>query len=476
MNNLKRLLCLLLAVLMLVGLAACGEPDTSDTTKNTAASGENVDGTTDGTEDSGDTAAYDFGGKTIKVAIWYEPEIPTLGDSDSEDAWYYSLKDAAEEFNCEIEWIVDTQEAHFSNFIQKSLNGEVYADIMMCHSWNYVSLIDQGLILPTTEYVSGAEDAEYWNQTTYVLNGENWGINPAEQNYIPAYYLLVNTKLLSSLGLENPQTLARNGEWDWETFRQYCAAATDPSKEQYGVGCFMLAHLLKTGNNFDYAVTDEDGVYHNAFTYEGTKDQGMEVLEMIQKMALEDKSILGTWTDGTEAMNETLNAFKDGKLLFAYYPSPSTLKNSGFEDYSVVTIPLGPSGTELVDTVEAFSFWCLPTYSNFSAEERAAFWMEAKRIWDPDGGDGYYEETQDSRLEEVLDKDYINREDVQFLLDMGADMQYLPAASLDVGSLIADDIFGAVIRGDKTPAAAIEATDGQLQALIDATYNNEDGT
>ena len=100
-------------------------------------------------------------GKTVKVAVWYEPEIPNLGDSDSEDAWYYSLKHAAEEYNCKVEWIVDTQDAHFSNFIQKSLAGEVYADIMMCHSWNYVSLIQQGLILPTTEYVKNASDASF---------------------------------------------------------------------------------------------------------------------------------------------------------------------------------------------------------------------------------------------------------------------------------------------------------------------------
>lgn len=455
MKNFKRFLCLLMATLMLLCAAGCGGTDTPDTQPGTQGSDK-----------------IDFGGKTLKIAVWYEPEIPALGNSDSGDAWYYSLKHAAEEYNCKIEWIVDTQEAHFSNFIQKSLSGEVYADIMMCHSWNYVSLIQQGLILPTTEYVANAEDADHWNQTTFMLNGENWGINPVDQNYTPAYYFLVNTKLLNSLNLENPQKLAREGKWDWDTFRQYCAAATDPSKEQYGVGCFMLAHMLKITNDFDYAVADENGVYHNAFTYEPTKAKGMEVLEMIQKMALEDKSILGSWTDGAEALNETLNAFKDGKLLFAYYPTPSSLKKSGFTDYSVVTLPMGPSGTALTDTAEAFAFWCLPTYSNFSAEERAAFWMEAKRIWDPGDEEGYYEESQESRLEEILDESYINREDVQFLLDMGKNIQFLPASVVNWGSLIADDIFGAVIRGDSTPSAVIEKTAGEVQARIDATYNN----
>ncbi len=460
MKTMKRLLCLLLAALMLLFVTGC------DTTQ------ADPSGSTSGNTE-GEGTKYDFGGKTIKIAVWYEPEIPNLGDSDSEDAWYYSLKHAAEEFNCEIEWIVDTQEAHFSNFIQKSLGGEVYADIMMCHSWNYVSLIKQGLILPTTQYINNAEDADRWNQTTYVLNGENWGINPVDQNRTPNYYFLVNTKMLDALGLENPQTLAREGKWDWETFRAYCAAATDPSKEQYGVGCFMLANMLKVSNDFDYAVQDENGVYHNAFTYEATNGKAMEILEMVQKMALEDKSIYGEWTDGVEAMNDTLNAFKDGKLLFAYYPTPASLKNSGFTDYSVVTLPLGPSGTKLTDATEAFAFWCLPKESNFTAEERAAFWMEAKRIWDPTDEEGYYEETRESRLEEILDESYVNRTDVEFLLDMGKNIEFLPAVSLEMGALVADEIFGAVIRGTSTPVAVIQSTNGSLQAIIDATYNSD---
>ncbi|MBE6975429.1 MAG: extracellular solute-binding protein [Ruminococcaceae bacterium] len=464
MKMMKRLLCIALAVLMVLAITACTPENPNPTT------GNDDPKPTDGSTSNG---KYDFGGKTLKIAIWYEPEIPTLGNTDGEDAWYYSLRDAAEEFNCEIEWIVDTQEAHFSNFIQKSLNGEVYADIMMCHSWNYVSLIQQGLILPTTEYIANSEDPERWESGLYNLNGENWGLMPANNYYMPTYYYLVNTKLLNSLGLENPQELARRGEWTWEAFRDYCLAATDPAKEQYGVACFMLANNMKTSNDFDFAVRGEDGLYYNGFTYEGTKDKGMEILEMIETMALEDKSVLGDWTDGQEAMNAALNAFKDGKVLFAFYPTPSTLKNSGFEDYSVVTVPQGPSSTGLCDTVEAFAFWSLPTYSEFSAEARAAFWMEAKRTWDPDGGDGYYEDDPDDVIEELLDESYINRSDVEFMLEMGAKTTFKPANLVSWGSIIADGIFGEVIRGNSTPAAVVESTAGEVQSLIDATYNKD---
>ena len=466
MKKLRRLLCLVLSVLMLLSLVACGDdPSPQDTSGQ-----QGGDGTGPTTTNPN---GIDFGGKTIKIAVWYEPEIPSLGDSDGEDAWYYSLKNACEAFNCEIEWIVDTQDAHFSNFVQKSLAGEVYADIMMCHSWNYVSLISQGLLQPTTEYIANAKDAEYWNQDTYVLGGENWGIMPVNTNYTPYYYFLINTKVLNSLELEHPQELARRGEWTWERFREYCIAATDPSQERYGVGCFMLAHMLKTSNNFDYAVKGEDGKYYNAFTYPDTKSRAMEVLEMVQTMALDDKSILGDWTDGGEAMSQTTNAFKDGKLLFAFVPTPSSLKNSGFEDYSVVTLPQGPSSTGLCDTMEAFTFWCLPTYSNFAPEDLAAFWMEAKRTWDPSDEDGYYVADRDEAIEHLLDESYINRADVEFLLDMGATMTCGPAVNVRWGSLIADNIFGEVIRGNSTPAAVIESTAGEIQALLDATYNND---
>ncbi len=469
MKLIKKVLCLMLAVLMLLSVTACSGDTGASSTPAATQSGNNG-----GSSGTSGNAKYDFGGKTLKVAVWYEPEKPSLGDSDAGDAWYYSLKNACEEYNCEVEWIVDTYENHLSNFIQKSLAGEVYADIFMSHSWCYVSLIDQGLILPTTEYIANAEDAEYWEQGLYQLKGENWGLNPRNTNYTPTYYLLINTKVLNSLGLEHPQELVKRGEWTWDKFREYCVAATDPSIERHGVACFSLDMMLKSANGFDFAVEDENGVYQNGFTYEKTAAQGMEILDMIQKMGQQDKSIRGTWTAGQEAFDDAVNAFKDGKVLFAFYPNPETLKKSGFEDYSVVTVPVGPSAEGLTETVDAFAFWSLPKESNFPADARAAFWMEAKRTWDPSDEEGYYEASEDDVLNELWDTKWITEADAQFMLDMGKGVSFKPGINVSWGTLITDEIFGAVIRGEITPAAAIEQKAGQMQALIDATYNRED--
>ena len=67
----------------------------------------------------------------------------------------------------------------------------------------------------------------------------------------------------------------------------------------------------------------------------------------------------------------------------------------------------------------------------------------------------------------------INRSDVEFMFEMGETMTATPAINVRWGSLIADDLFGAIIRGDTTPAAVIEELDGEIQSIIDATYNNK---
>jgi hypothetical protein len=45
---------------------------------------------------------------------------------------------------------------------------------------------------------------------------------------------------------------------------------------------------------------------------------------------------------------------------------------------------------------------------------------------------------------------------------------------MSVGSVIADDMYGKVIRGESTPAAVVDATDNVIQAKIDSTFNTSE--
>lgn len=416
----------------------------------------------------------DFDGKTLKVAVWYEPEKPTLGQSDSGDAWYYSLEQAMKNFNCKVEWIVNPQETHFSKFVQSSLSGEVYADIFMCHSWNWVSLIKQELICPTDAYIDAASDKDMWTKDMYTYNNQCWALQPAQQNKTPTNVFFYNTKIISDLGLESPQELALRGDWTWEKFREYCAAATDPAIERYGAACFMLPDLLMTSNGFRTVMYDEAvKKYVNGYTYDATKQAGLGILEYIQTLAQVDKTVLGTWPAGQEALEEGEDAFLDGKALFICGRNAASMKRMGMTDFAPVTPPIGPDGETVEEYVAAFAFWSLPTNSTFSAEDRAAFWMDAKRTWDPSKGDAYYADDIDEIKEEMLASSYNSMKDVEFMLEMGKKIRVLPdlTGSMSIGSVIADDMYGKVIRGESTPAAVIAATDNVIQAKIDATFN-----
>ena len=416
----------------------------------------------------------DLGGKTVKIAVWYEPEKPTLGKSDSEDAWYYSLQQAEKKFNCKVQWIINPQETHFTKFVQASLSGEVYADILMCHSWNWVSLIKQKLICSTDQYIDSASDKSHWEKQLYTYNGKCWAIQPATANLTPTQIFFYNTKIIKELGLESPQSLALNGKWTWDKFRQYCKAATNAKLGRYGVACFQLPEMLMSTNGFQtVAFNKKDGKYYNGYTYSETKDAGMNILELIQTMSQVDNSVDGSWPDGQDALDSGENDFLDGKVLFVYGRNAASMKKEGMTDFAPVTAPLGPNGQYVTEYLQAFAFWSLPTNSSFSADDRAAFWMDAKRTWDKSKGNAYYDDTSSAAVSELADS-YLNKSDAEFLLKMGQKMVRLPdlAGSMSVGTVIADDMYGKVIRGESTPAAVVAATDNVLQAKIDSTFNS----
>ena len=74
-NLFARALCVGLAASMLLATAGCGNPSSSGSEASKTSS-------------KTDNTSMNLGGKTMKVAVWYEPEKPSLGESDSGDAWY----------------------------------------------------------------------------------------------------------------------------------------------------------------------------------------------------------------------------------------------------------------------------------------------------------------------------------------------------------------------------------------------------
>ena len=424
---------------------------------------------------NGDTSV-DFGGKTLTIASWSDSE-PKLGKSDSEDAAYYALQQAMEKFNVKVNWVTTTQENHFSEFQAKSLAGLVYADIVMSHSWNHISLINKGLQTPLDEYFEAMSDEEksHWDMDLCKFGDHYYGLIPKSQVVLPTASLFYNRTRLKELKLDEPQELARQGKWNWSKFREYCLAATDTANQKYGLSMYGMYFVLGGGNNVKTVVFDEtDGRYYNGFTHGNEATKNMQCLEFLTNMS-KDKIVYGDWIQGYEAMDDAENAFLDGQTLFTYAQNGSRFKKLGMTDFGVVTAPIADFNTDksLYNLMESFVYWMIPSKTNFPVSDIVAFWTYAQRTWDKNRGKAYYEFDVDDYKEEQLDLNYTNIKDIEFLLEMSEKVIVKPSwdLSCSLGDLIANGIYGEVIGGNSTPAAAVAAKDNEIQAKIDEALN-----
>ena len=521
MKKVSRLLSLLFAMLLLLCcVTACGDSasdsdsSTTTTTTVTTASSVNGDGgnsnesTTSNTEDTTTTTESTAGltvnltttgtrvtttrttgttkvnsstkipstldGETIVISTWSTAAIPTKDGTDGGNAAYYAFEWAKKAYNVEVEWKVVPEDTYFTEFIAANLSGEPYSDICMTHSLTYLSWISDGLIIPLDEYMAD-KDSKYWNKTTYTLNGKLYAMTRENTSgvEVPQNYFLYNPKMIKQLGLEDPQKLALEGKWTWEKFREYCKAATDPSSGTYGVTAFNLNQLMYT-NNIEEIVY-ENGKYVNGYTHGKTGTNMLELLTFLQKMAVEDNSILGNELGGVTAMNDAFNAFMDGKALFTFAQSTAWLKKQNYKDYAPVTFPIGPAneGMYYNNVLEGFSCWSIPTNARYDYQDLVNFYCDAACTWDKSRGDAYFVGDIEDEIDAYYIKNWAKRSDAEFMYEIGKHVDTRIGWNVFVnnGGIEVFKIYQPVLQNNSTPKNVLDATDGEIQTAINAVFN-----
>ena len=526
MKKAIRLLAMLLVMVLLLGcFTACGG-DSSDsddsattTTVTTAPSGngegngEGSDTTTDGGDatDGDDTTATtestagltvnikptvskvttvrttyttkantdtriptSLDGETIVISTWATAVIPAKDGTDSGNAAYYAFEWAKKAYNVEVEWKVIPEETYFTEFITANLSGESYSDICLTHSRTYLSWINDGLIIPLNDYMAD-KDSKYWNKSTYTLNGNLYAMQRENSTGVelPQNYFLYNPKMIKQLGLEDPQKLALEGKWTWDKFREYCKAATDPSAGTYGVTAFNLNQLMYTNNIQE--IVYENGKYVNGYTHGKTAKNMLDLLTFLQKMAVEDGSILGSELGGQVAMNDAFNAFMDGKALFTFAQSTAWLKKQKYKDYAPVTFPIGPAneGKYYDNVLEGFSCWSIPTNARYDYQDLVNFFCDASCTWDKSRGDAYFVGDIEDEIDAHYIKNWAKRSDAEFMFEMGKHVDTRIGWNVFVnnGGIEVFQIYQPVLMNASTPKNVLDATDGEIQTKINEVFN-----
>lgn len=414
-------------------------------------------------------------GETIVVSTWASSTIPTKDGTDSGNASYYAFEWAKKAYNVEVEWKVVPEETYFAEFTTAALSGESYSDICMTHSQTYLSWIMDELIVPLDDYMKKHSD-KYWNKNTFVLNGKLYAMQRANSSgvSVPENIFLYNPKMIKQLGLEDPQKLALEGKWTWDKFREYCRAATDVSTGNYGVSAFNLDLMMYT-NNIDKIVV-ENGKYLNGYTHGESAKNMLELLTLLQEMKVQDNSILGDVLGGLDPMNEALNAFLDGKVLFTFVQSLAWLKKQGYTDYAPVTFPIGPSnkGKTYNNVLAGFSCMSIPTNARYNYQDLVDFYCDVCTTWDKSRGDAYHESDIEEEIDAFYLKYYPKRSDAEFLWTMGKGVGTSIGWNVYVnnGGIEVYQIFMPILQNTSTPKNVLSATDGEIQTKINAVFGS----
>ena len=260
MKNLKRTLAGLSALTLAVSLSGCGgsssggsgggagggdtETHTEATTTavtvdlNTETVSEEDQNTLDAQAEK-ELPDVELENKTIKWLAHYDlnPNT-TAGVSESVPLNLFRTK-----YGGKIEWITTTWNSRYSDLSTKVLGGEG-VDFFPCDTAALPKGVISGMFQPVDDYIDlsdplwdGVKDA----MEKYNFNGKHYEIVTS----VSAEQVVVyNKQTIEENGLDDPWELYKDGNWNWDTFKEMLTAYVDPEAERYGLDGYWAEKAL----------------------------------------------------------------------------------------------------------------------------------------------------------------------------------------------------------------------------------------
>lgn len=383
----KKLAAVFMCMVMVLSLGACGDKkEKTDDTEVVADT--SADATADDTVTTDDVATetattaeddvyptFDFGGRTIKVGIWWDyyytsdhkdiSDDPGLSNPETAQMKLDNVRRVEKKYNCKIQFVNLGWDG-----IKESINTSIMAgtpecDIYLTDLQFGIPAVQNGLAIDLSTL--GDDKLDLFNDHVILKPMEAMGgtyLFSEQGLHQSGIYLGYNKTMTDSLGLEDPQTLYEKGEWTWDKFREYCKAGTqdtngDGTTDVYGFGGVFTDTIsgLVLNNGGNLAATETEGLSSKPVT---------EVLDLIDQIYNKDQSGR-PWN--VEDWNDNLLAWSSGKVMFwsaqawLLKQEADAAVSAGAElpfDYHVVPYPVGPSGDGTLVSPAAGNWYIIP--------------------------------------------------------------------------------------------------------------------
>lgn len=378
MKKLSKIVCLLLATLILVlPLSACSDEKSSTTTSTTeteeggddvvVSSGTKGDKTSSGNKNNSSNkensskplvsldptesktssevdaikAKYgktDLGGEKIIFAAPWNHGPGKSGTSKSNTLRQSRIKSLEKKHNCKFEFIVDSNTERLKTSVAAK---KPYVDFFCLYTSNLPSFAFNGYLQDMKKIETVDLTEEKW-VVGHVDNGNFNGGYYAfsiEQSSQPRFVLAFNKTMFKKNGWTLPYEYYNNDTWTWENCLELAKKATDHNAERFGLGGMELAGSSITASfGGEFVKTNSSG----APTFVGDSEEcrlANEFNENVIKKQYKDY----IWSPESYTWTTSIIGLRDGKVAMAITQLYMIRENiTGMEDdYGIVPIPKG---------------------------------------------------------------------------------------------------------------------------------------
>ena len=485
MKNYKKVIALLMAASMTVGLAACGDKNGDNTEKkpddNKPGSSQGGGGVDSQKEDEGDKydpytiqinpdtgEKWDLGGMDIIIRDWWtqEQEVDESALSGYQKAQYEYRKWAQETYNFNI------KEQAISGWGDVFTDLEAYATtggdennyiFTMRFAGELISQMNAGLYYDLGTLTSIDMNGEKWDPTVKEFGSVNGKIYAMRRmSHEPRTGVYFNKRILRENGFDPQEiyTLQANRQWTWDKFEEYVKALTkdtnaDGVNDQYG---FLEGNSLRgsaiASNGGNLVGRDSNGKYFLQAESENT----LEALTWAQHM-IDDYNYPNPDETG-EDWAYFWNTFKSGGAAFMVQQEYAAGQDlSDMEDeFGFVAFPMGPKETSYVDLMQD-NIHVLPACYDKDRANKLAFAYSLYYAPVPDYED--YSDYYAGAVSAFKDMD-APEQTLGYMSEKTVIMYHSFVPGISDG-----DLYWS-INAETTPAARMEELRDSWQAYIDA--------
>lgn len=291
----KRIVSGILAMFIVSGLAACNTEEKSDTESiTTAATTVNTSELSDEEKDMLNKAADEkIGGelenKTIKWMANYDINPDGTGKSKSAELTMFE-----EKFGGVVKYYPTTFENQFNDLSTAILGGEGIDFFPIGSLGFYINCSANGMFQPVDDYVDF--NSELWSDVKsandmLMINGKHYSlVNAVTAGEVVIY----NKKTIEERGLDDPAELLKNGNWNWDTYRNMLAEFVDNDNGRYGIDGWWIEQplYLTTGKSL---ISLDNGVVSSNMKSPELERAMNYIYDLNKNSYLIDKEMFG-WT------------------------------------------------------------------------------------------------------------------------------------------------------------------------------------